>query len=258
MFEGDIAQCRMRSEMQCRIRENCGKRRRRCASSHSQRKMKHQNSQSRIYGDFCYFITCNVEDKLEIFRNVQFCEFWIEELKLCKEMKNFKLYAFCLNYDHFHFVIKPDNKIADYSQIMHFLKRNFSQNINKILGYTQFKTTLPEGDITQCRIRENFVTEDDDTHKRIESDDAHRRLREFDEITKKYRRRYISLFEDRSHPKFKWQKSFYDHIIRNETDYQFHWNYTMHNYRKHGLPENWKFTGLKYPDLIDDIYQEII
>jgi len=174
------------------------------------------------------------------FKEKIFCEFWIEELKLAKEIMKFELYAFCLNYNHFHLLIKPNNKVADYSQIMHFFKRNFSQNINKILGYTKFE-------------RVDAYHRQTETNDTPERDDTHHRLQEFDKITNQYRQKYIAKFgDDHNHPKFKWQKSFHDHIIRNEKDYENHWNYTIYNFLKHNLPENWKYTGLKFVELIDD------
>ncbi len=97
--------------------------------------MIYNNSQKRVYGDYVYFITCDVQDKIAFFEEVIFCELWVEELKLAKEIKQFNLYEFCLNYDHFHILIKPDNKIANYSHIMHFFKRHTSRNVNIILGY---------------------------------------------------------------------------------------------------------------------------
>ena len=194
----------------------------------------HRNSQKRIYGDYVYFITCDVQDKIEFFKEEIFCDFWIEELKLAKEMKKFKLYAFCLNYDHFHLLIKPDNKIANYSQIMHFIKRHTSRNLNIILGYNKI-----------------------DLGKMVnsgESDIGNFRQREFDKIIYQHRQKYIVKFgNDFHHPKFKWQKSFHDHIIRNVKDFNNHWNYTMYNYLKHNLPENWKYTGLNFMELIDEI-----
>ena len=190
---------------------------------------KHRNSQKRIYGNYIYFITCNTEDRTEYFKDDILCDFWIEELKLAKQDKQFNLYAFCLNYEHFHFIIKPNNHIANYSQIMHFLKRNSSQNINKILGYTQFKISN-EGDNAHCRLHWKF-----------------------DKIIYKFHQKYIIKYGEKfHHPKFKWQKSFHDHIIRNEHDFNYHWNYTMYNFKKHNLPENWKYTGLNFPELIDD------
>lgn len=194
----------------------------------------HRNSQKRIYSDYVYFITCDVQDKFTYFNEEILCEFWIEELRLAKEIKKFALCAFCLNYEHFHLLIKPDNRIANYSQIMHFLKRHTSRNINIILGYNDFdlnKMIDSEGDVGQRRLR-----------------------REFDKITQHYRDKYIIKYANKSHlPKFKWQKSFHDHIIRNDYDFRNHWNYTMHNFLKHNLPENWKYTGLNYPEMIDDI-----
>ena len=129
------------------------------------------------------------------------------------------------------------------------------------MGYTKFKpdnsiegqfesgiTIDIEGDFAQSRLRNNTESQ------KTESDDTHRRLREFDQITKKFREKYINKFGTHfHHPKFKWQKSFYDHIIRNQNDYEKHWNYTMNNFSKHNLPENWKYTGLNFPELIDDI-----
>ncbi len=204
----------------------------------------HRNSQKRIYGDYVYFITCDVEDKIEFFKEEIFCELWIEELRLAKEIKKFELYAFCLNYEHFHLLIKPNK--TNYSQIMHFFKRHTSRNINIILGYNKIDLDKMihsvEGDVGKIH------------HVVPEGDVGQRRLREFDKTTYQYRQQYIAKFgNDFDHPKFKWQKSFHDHIIRDEKDLQNHWNYTMYNFLKHNLPENWQYTGLKSPDLIDDV-----
>ena len=98
----------------------------------------HPNSQKRIYGDYIYFITCDVQDKIEFFNKEILCEFWIEELRFAKEMKKFYLFAFCLNYEHFHLLIKPDKKVANYSQIMQFIKRHTSRNLNIILDYNEY------------------------------------------------------------------------------------------------------------------------
>ncbi|MDD3051737.1 MAG: transposase, partial [Candidatus Cloacimonetes bacterium] len=98
----------------------------------------HRNSQKRIYGDYVYFITSCVDGNAEYFREKFFCELWINELRMAKEVHKIELFAFCLNYDHFHLLIKPNNEIANYSEFVKFLKRNFSQNMNKIMGYNKF------------------------------------------------------------------------------------------------------------------------
>ncbi len=204
----------------------------------------HKNSQKRIYGDYIYFITCNIQDRRDYFRERIFCDLWLEELKLTKQLKRFSLFAFCLNYDHFHLLIEPKNDIANYSKVMQYFKRHVSRNMNIILGHNSRdlqKMSIkhvpegeisPEGDIRQCRLRGN----------------------EFDKSVLKYREKYIEKHgRILCQPKFQWQKSFHDHIIRTQKDFEQHWNYTMYNFVKHNLPEDWQYTGLNFPDLIDEL-----
>jgi len=50
--------------------------------------------------------------------------------------------------------------------------------------------------------------------------------------------------KSRPFPRFKWQKSFHDHIIRNNRDLQNHLRYIQIQWLKHELEENkWCFTG---------------
>jgi len=197
--------------------------------------MRHHNSQRRIYGDYVYFITCNTNGEFEFFQYEIFCELWINELRLAKELYKFQLFAFCLNYDHLHLLLKPDNEIANYSEIMRFLKRHFTRNINIILGYNKEDLNKIESDVGQRRLRKRKTWQI-----------------EMDEYVKTLQKQYAMKYKDKHGcPKFKWQKSFYDHLIRDQRDYDFHWNYTMHNFHKHGLPEDWKYTGLNYPELLD-------
>lgn len=214
----------------------------------------HRNSQKRIYGDYVYFITCDVHDKFEFFKDSLFCDLWIEEIKLCQALKQFLLIAFCLNYDHFHWMIKPNNEIADYSEIMQFLKRNFSHNANKILGYIPLNKISKfdnEGDNAHCRyVPKHWVRSGDNAHCRLQNHESWQN--EMDEFVLKMREKIISIYgAHHKFPKFKWQKSFHDHVIRNQKDFENHWNYTMYNYKKHELPENWQYTGLNYAEMIN-------
>ena len=95
----------------------------------------HRNSQKRQYQENkAYFITCNVKDKRDFFKESLFCELFIEELKLVKKLKQFKLHAFCLNHNHFHILITP-NQEYNISEVMFSIKKQFSHNINIILDY---------------------------------------------------------------------------------------------------------------------------
>ena len=256
----------------------------------------HRDSQKRIYGDYIYFVTCMVKDKSDFFRMEILCELWRKELNLAKEIHQFDLYAFCLNYDHFHLLFKPNNKVANYSKVMHFLKRHFTRNANIILCNNPFdyeksnnQNILPEGDVdTKHIIRsegdivpkhivpsegdvgtKHIVRSEGDVGTkyvvRSEGDVGQRRLQdkhpkreswqiEMDKFVLNLRKSFLKTYGTHHNiPKFQWQKSFYDHVIRNQHDFENHWNYTMYNFRKHGLPENWKYTGLNFPNMIDKL-----
>ncbi len=188
---------------------------------------KYRNSQKRIYEDgFVYFVTSKTKDSFPFFQEEIFCDLWIEELKLCKELKKFELYAFCLLPNHFHLLLKPNDK-NNISEIMRSLKTNFSRNINRVIS--REKIHLPR----KARSRDlAFVVHEQCLQK----------------LQIQFHKKYENSFP---FSEFKWQSSFHDHIIRNEKDLENHFNYTTYNFQKHGLPDNWKYTSLRFENLID-------
>jgi len=237
-------------------------------------KKKINNSVKRYHDTVVYSITSNVANRRTFFKQMIWCNMWIEVLRVTKLKYEFMLYAFCLNYDHFHILIFPDNAIGNCSQILQFLKRNTSRNINKILGYDKINLCNAD-DISQSHRKTNLhKTVDDFSQSRIKNPgnmnctiqgepitDAYQShdnelktaIRHLNQYVYAQRQKFIVHYgKNRTIPKFKWQKSFHDHIIRIEKDFENHWNYINYNYLKHGLPEDWKFTGLKYRELIDE------
>jgi REP element-mobilizing transposase RayT len=91
----------------------------------------YRNSQTRYYGDYIYSVTCNTYKKAPFFRKKEFCDIFLNVLYNTKRLKQFELYAFCLNHDHFHILLRPNESVANISQIMQALKKNISQDINK-------------------------------------------------------------------------------------------------------------------------------
>ena len=179
----------------------------------------HRNSQKRYYlKDTVYFITTNTYQGLEYFKEPILCDLLIENLRICKELKQFSLYAFCVLYNHVHLLLKPENKY-NISKIMQNLKMNTARNINKIIN-----------------------------HKQIEGENTYSRLR-----LNKYYQQSIQIYDKNQIiiTKFIWQQSYHDHIIRNYCDLENHYRYTADNFQKHGLPMDWLYTSLNYPDLID-------
>ncbi|PIY96686.1 MAG: hypothetical protein COY66_03515 [Candidatus Kerfeldbacteria bacterium CG_4_10_14_0_8_um_filter_42_10] len=178
----------------------------------------HRNSQKRIYlNNAIYFITFKTKDNYPYFKEQIFCDLFVEELKLCMKIKQFTLYAFNVLCEHIHLMLQPTGKY-NYSQIVQFIKRHTSRNINIL--------TLPEGEFGQIRLHDNTM----------------------DKCVKEYRKIFIDKYRINQFtiPTFQWQHSFYDHIIRNEMDFQRHWQYISYNHLKHGLPENWKYTSLNF------------
>jgi putative transposase len=181
----------------------------------------HRNSQQRFYDDeLTYVVTVNVDGKIPYFQEKIFCELWIEELRICKELKKFELYGFCLNHDHFHMIVNPVREF-NVSKVMQTFKKNVSQDINKVIGF------YPEGENSNSRLQ---------------------RIDFF-----KYRKQLIKKYKGgiSNFPKFKWQSSFHDHYIRDEKDFNNQADYVIYNFLKHGLPENWKYTSLNFPELLD-------
>jgi len=181
-----------------------------------------------------YFVTVNTQDRYPYFEEEIFCDLWIEELKVCKQLKPFKLYAFCLIPDHFHMLVQCDEG-PNISEVMQFFKRHFSRNANIIMN-----DQIPVTDIGQCRLQIN--NENESIIGLFDQKIMH--------LQSLFHKKHTIKFDI---PKLKWQKSFHDHVIRDEEDLVHHFNDTQFNFQKHDLPQNWKYTSLNFEDLIDPI-----
>src|SRR5260221_13813139 len=104
----------------------------------------HKPSQKRFEGNFTYFVTFKTMNNYPYFTDDCLCDLFIEELKLCKLIKKFNLYAFCLLYDHVHLLFKPNYDISNLSDTIHFLKRHTSRNINILLNEDEVGQPHPQ------------------------------------------------------------------------------------------------------------------
>ncbi len=173
----------------------------------------HRNSQKRKYfEDTTYFITTVTKDRYPYFENEILCELFIEELRLCKEVKKFELYAFCIMPDHVHLLVKPGYEF-NISKIIQFIKCHFSRNANILMGFN-------EGAVGQPRLH-------------------------IDKFIK------LNLNKINDSPLFQWQKSYHDHYIRNHKDYLHHYNYIINNPINDGLSENYKYISTNFMEILD-------
>ncbi|MCX6744856.1 MAG: transposase [Candidatus Parcubacteria bacterium] len=203
--------------------------------------MLHKGAQKRIFFDGAtYFVISVANNLVEYFKEPIFCELFIEELRLVKKMKNLDLFAFVILLDHFHLMFFP-NESRDLSKIMQFLKRHFTRNINFILGYT----ALDEEAIGQSLLRLG------DIYKGLQNEIEAFTLRKIE-----LRQQFITKYElnQTQFSKFHWQKSYRDHYIRNQRDFDEHIRYISENPMKHQIPDaiNYKYIFTNYPELISD------
>ena len=91
------------------------------------------NWQKRLYlEDAVYFITCKTFNNYPFFKERIFCDIFMENLRMCKKLKQFELFAWFLGVDHFHLLIRPNDEF-NYSKIMKSLKEQSSCAINRVM-----------------------------------------------------------------------------------------------------------------------------
>jgi len=81
------------------------------------------------------FITQVVQDRKPIFENEQHLALLCSTLRRAKELYPFSMLGYVFLFDHFHLLIRPTAK-ANFSQIMHSLKPNFTKAYKQITGKT--------------------------------------------------------------------------------------------------------------------------
>ena len=220
----------------------------------------HRNSQKRFYGeDKIYFITTVTHQRFPFFKEDLFCKLFVENLRICKKLKKFKLYAFIIIPDHVHLLLKSGNDF-NISKVMQSFKQNVSCDINRIINHNEIIYDIKE------REENENIFEGETPASRLQ---IYSRFLQWDKINKIYNKKgidikkYIEQFIQKYNnpqfemPKFKWQKSFYDHVIRNEKDFLKHLNYIVFNCVKHKVCQNeekykWSNINQKFANFIDD------
>ncbi len=176
----------------------------------------HRNSQKRIYlHSYGYFITTITYKRFPYFKERLLCELLSDSLILSQELREFELLGHTIMPDHIHLLIRPNGKY-NISRVIQFIKRHFSRNANLVIN--------GEDDIGQCRLRGGSY------------ELSQQKLKHHDQRVKKYHQQFSRKYGRNQilFPSFKWQKSFRDHIIRDEKDLYNHLKYVQFNWIKHG------------------------
>ena len=199
----------------------------------------HRNSQKRFYDEGAvYFITTVTHERYPYFREPILAELFILNLWFAKNLKQFALYGYTVLPNHVHLLVQPSEK-ANYSEAMGSLKRNTARDINDILVGKSLIRTIAGGDSNpRLRsldvLRANYeITKRDHPHLHFDTYATH--FRGIEKLRKQFVRKHG---KNHSFPRFRWQPSFRDHMIRDERDYLHHLEYIHGNALKHGLVNN--------------------
>jgi REP element-mobilizing transposase RayT len=184
-----------------------------------------------------YFITTITYKREHYFEFPLLAELFISDLRYAESLKQFVLHGYSVLPDHVHLLLTPSPK-ANYSEIMRSLKTNYARDANDIIfGRNNYKTSA--GDVAPRRLQ----TEKSPTsqNKTIPQTLINR--------NNIFRQRFIETYGNNCNmPFFKWQKTFRDHIIRNQEDFNHHLSYIYQNAVKHQLvddAERWPWVWME-------------
>ena len=193
---------------------------------HSAIKIKSNAMLKRIYlpGEI-YFITTNAYNRCQIFKEGWVCRLFINVLIECRKRYKFKLYGYVIIPDHVHLLIMPNDKM-NISDVMHRIKGNFAYQYIMV----RKKESRNRGR-NHKRNHKGSATRWDETRDKTR----------WDENINLNRTRVtdpLGVGGDRIRFNPIWQKSFYDHIIRNDLDFDEKLDYIHKNPINHNLTDN--------------------
>ena len=153
-----------------------------------------------------YFITSKIFKNKKIFDNGWCCKLLIDVLKECKNKYGFKLYGYVIMPDHIHLLIEPAENDS-ISNVIHKIKGNFAYRCLIIARNHKGSATRDNHHSTENPKRVSDPSWVGEKRQRI----RHQPI---------------------------WQKSFYDHAIRNQQDFLEKLNYIHKNPLKHAIAKN--------------------
>ena len=77
------------------------------------------------------FITCVTKSRRRLFQHEENIDLFWHTLHKVQEHHAFQLLAYVILTDHFHWLIKVDDKDGDFSKVMHSFKRGFTFNYKR-------------------------------------------------------------------------------------------------------------------------------
>ncbi len=186
----------------------------------------HRNSQKRIYRPGAtYFITTVTFERYPYFEETILADLLVHNIWFARELKQFDLYGYTVLPEHMHLMFKPIGPI-NHSMAMQNIKRVFSLQANQIIFSSAMSWDRDsKGEDIYPRLQGR---KQQNPYATLQWSNLLSRLR--DEFKQKHGPNHLF-------PKFKWQKSFRDHLIRGNADFENHLRYVYRNAVKHQLVE---------------------
>ncbi|MGB2868381.1 MAG: transposase [Bacteroidota bacterium] len=210
-----------------------------------------------------YFITSVTHRRCRFFIEPILAELFVQDLWFAVELKQLDLYGYTVLPNHVHLLFEPLGE-PNCSEIMRSLKTNFSRDANDILlGRMDHLPKQSAGDVVPAQLGGDVAPMQpagDVAPMQPAGDVAPRPLRRYEEhwintVPPLYRRFIQNNRSNLKNKPFRWQKSFHDHIIRDERDYDNHLEYIYENAVRHHLviePEDYPWMwieGMSVPSL---------
>ena len=107
------------------------------------------------------FITVVTHERRHHLGPMKSIELFWETIMKVQEIHPFEILAYTILPDHFHWLIRVDNREGDYSIVMHRLKRNFSVNYKKLHSISTSFT------VWQKRFWDHVIRDENDFGKHL-------------------------------------------------------------------------------------------
>ena len=203
----------------------------------------HHPSPKRIYRlGVIYSVTTVTADRYPYFEEPILAGLLVHNTWFAKELKQFELYGYAVLPDHMHLMFRPIN----HSMAMQNIKRVFSLQANQIIFSSAVggEADSHAGEDTYPPLRGG---NQNNPYATLEWSAFLSRLQ--DDFSQKHG-------SDHLFPKFKWQKSFRDHLIQGRRDIENHIGYMHRNAVKHRLVDRatmWKWMWVEGMDRPPDL-----
>ena len=205
-----------------------------------------RNSQRRFYvDDAIYFVTTVTHGRHPFFLEPTFADRFVLDLWFASKIKDFRLYGYTVTADHAHLLVQP-NRLSDISSVIASLKRNVSRDINDLI-HERPRTRDSAGDDSNRPLPESTesmkasIEAMKSAHPTMNPLNIERHCQLTLDLRSKFSKESRLEFQS---AQFRWQKSFYDHVVRDEKDFLRHLEYICGNAVKHKLTstaEDWRW-----------------